>query len=231
MEETCGYSFLLEDIDNKFKDQTESSAPGAKRVRYSEEFSFDDDGLGRTGISVSSSRAIESGQKLRLSAEVDELKLANENLAEKYSILKDEFELFSDKHYREIHFLQDSNQKLKRDVEAKSTKYYDERKKWMEIKRNLELELVHAKKQQPRDPVVIPTESIDKDVARRREVELHSVISAKLEEIKHLSFKNSELEEKKVQLEQDIMLLRNGCHDSESKDTQELKLLRSRCGM
>ena len=83
----------------------------------------------------------QNADTMQLTAQLDESKLLNERLKEKYDGILSDFSNYKEKTSRQLAFMVTENDKLKKDLTAQSDRYYDEKKKWQSSLRLVESEL------------------------------------------------------------------------------------------
>lgn len=83
----------------------------------------------------------QNADAMQLTAQLDESRLLNEQLKEKYDGVLSDFNKHKEKTSRQLSFMVTENDQLKKDSTAQSDRYYDEKKKWQASLRLLESEL------------------------------------------------------------------------------------------
>ena len=84
--------------------------------------------LDTSGYSLASPAS--SMKSFRSAADLDELRLVNEQLQDELRSAQDEMDRVKEKHGRQIVFLEEENDKLKKVATEAKEKYFDEKKKW-----------------------------------------------------------------------------------------------------
>ena len=67
---------------------------------------------------------------ITLQSQVDELTIINEAQKDQIRLLKTELDNYKDQVVKQLQFMESSNKKLKAELEEKTTKYYEDKKKW-----------------------------------------------------------------------------------------------------
>ena len=83
----------------------------------------------------------QNADTMQLTAQLDESRLLNERLNEKFNGLVSDFNKHKEKTRRQLSFMVTENDQLKKDSTAQSDRYYDEKKKLQASLRSLESEL------------------------------------------------------------------------------------------
>lgn len=225
-----------------------------KRIRLSEdissEYEFPSSSLQftrdyqRSSCSIdcdeSKSNNIKRGDIMKMSAEVDELRLANEQLKDQNNILKDDNERMKDKLLRQMTFLEAENTQLKKFLDDKNEKYYEEKKKWQAKFRSLEAEnarLTSASKamalrQPPGPPAAVVTTSATSSASwQQKFLELEKAVHAKSQELRAVSSKNAFLEERIQGMKQELSSTRglSSLQQQQEEEVLEARELRKRC--
>ena len=149
------YSLLIHSIEGHISEHmaasptTNPSIPSSqstsayKKRRLSSEISTytahsDEDENGSFGDRISS---YQNADVMKMAAELDETRLLNEQLHEKYNGIADEFSKYKGKAVKQLQFMVAENDQLKKETAAQSDRYYDEKKKWQSSLRGIESEL------------------------------------------------------------------------------------------
>ena len=80
--------------------------------------------------SLSFASPASSVKSLKSAADLDELKLANEQLQDELRSVRDDFNRAKEKHARQIEFLEEENENMKKATSEAKERYYEEKKKW-----------------------------------------------------------------------------------------------------
>lgn len=80
--------------------------------------------------SLSFASPASSVKSLKSAADIDELKLVNEQLQDELRGAQDELGRVKEKHARQIEFLEQENEEMKKAASKEKERYYDEKKKW-----------------------------------------------------------------------------------------------------
>ena len=149
------YSLLIHSIEGHISEHmaasptTNLSVPSSrstsafKKRRLSSEISTyiahsDEDEIGSFSDRISS---YQNADVMKMAAELDETRLLNERLHEKYNGIADEFSKYKGKAVKQLQFMVAENDQLKKDAAGQSDRYYDEKKKWQSSLRSVESEL------------------------------------------------------------------------------------------
>eukprot|EP00606_Chrysophyceae_sp_TOSAG23-5_P000370 GSChrysophyteH2.ASY1.ANO1.662.1 assembled CDS len=197
-----------------------------KRSRPIEDSSFNELSSSTLDLGASGSK-----EQRRLALDLDELQLSNEQLVDKVRTLEEDLQHCKDKSARQLLFLEEENEKLRKTAADIKERYFEEKKKWQ--KRLRESQTIGDLGQEPSVSVTntvnanVSTQGDDENWEQRLEI-LQSHALAKSHEVQKLSAQNAELNLRLQQLE----------HASSEKlrvDTDESVLLearelRQRCG-
>lgn len=185
-----------------------------------------------------------SSSSLKLQLQIDELKIINEQLKEQLQSYKSEHNIFKDQAARQLVFLEEQNKKLKSDLDARTQKYYDEKKKCQAALRQLEqtsatnksnaVSAVDSNDQAEVNPKAsqITIDSLKPSVREQqleKDVEqLQLLLSSKAKELAAMSNAKLELEKKTFEIEQSLILIRSD-NGNTDENKSELRLLRKQC--
>jgi len=163
---------------------------------------------------------------IRMSLQLDEAKLQNEELTDKLKAERDAFTRDKEKFIRQLQFLENENTSLKSEVEDRKERYYAIKKKLQTTVRAAEMEKQELEQKLSKlstnsavgsgSSARSKTQLIESDQWAERLSELESSVQSKTNETKRLALKNAELEERCGKLEQEIVSLRA---NSSSTDT------------
>ena len=174
---------------------------------------------------------------MRLEFQLDDAKLKIEELRDNLNIQSDEFNREKDKYLRQLQFMENENKSLKSQLSSRTENYYETKKKLQSVLRSSEAE--KKKLQTLLDQSVSQNSSttsstaalyVNRDKATNNLDQSYSdEILAGMEEkirdksvqVKNLTIKNAELEEKCTQLQQQLLVAR-----SESGDKDDFKNMR-----
>ena len=156
---------------------------------------------------------------VKLLVMMDEIKLENERLQDKLKSVTEENERQKDKFLRQIEFLDEENNRLRKSFAEKTEKYYEDKKKWMASKRELEKEKEKAKKASPSVDTLAPSSSSSSSHASKADnadslwteslTKLEHMVQSKSDEVKSLSVKIAELSEQVIYLTMVTCVLTN----------------------
>ena len=146
---------------------------------------------------------------LLISAELDELRIINEQLIDSIKSKADETDRERERIMRQMEFLEKENTQLRGAVNSRNEKYYEEKKKWQSKIRSLEL-MIDEMKLASHDPKVesaIPSTAprVSYENSNHRMEELEELLKTKSQEVLSLQLQNNKLNGKCLSLEQQLM--------------------------
>jgi len=194
-----------------------------------------------TKKAATSSSSLSTSKVMRIEAEMDELRLENEQARDELAAVRDEFERLKEKSARQLGFLESENGQLKRAAAEKIERYYEEKKKWQAKLRAAEAATASASAAAAAaasagglpaamvpSAAVLSSASTSNDKWKVKLEELEKSVAAKSAEVKTLSVANAELEHTVKQLEQQVRLARMDVDSANSGDASEQRDLRKR---
>lgn len=98
----------------------------------------------KTSNLIGSYESYNLSHQLRVTAEIDELKILNEQLEERILNKHEEFEREKEKSCRLLLFLEQENNQLRKAITERNEKYYEEKKKWHTKIRSMEVALENS---------------------------------------------------------------------------------------
>lgn len=175
----------------------------------------------------------------RAEAELDELRLENEQMTDRMTTLRDEFERYKEKSARQLCFLESDNAQLKQSATGKIERYYEEKKKWQAKLRAAEAAAAAAAAASSSAASASSSSSSSsssgaaaakaaEDKWKIRFEDLERSVQAKSDEARQLGILNADLEQKVRQLEQQSLPSRLNLAQDVVGDAQETKELRKR---
>jgi hypothetical protein len=190
---------------------------------------------------------VNSSSSMRLNLQIDELKLQIEELNEKLRLVKDDQMREKEKMIRQLQFLENDNTLLKNEIETKNEKYYALKKKLQSTLR--EKQSTTTPSTTPSSTSLTSNSSLHPSSASSLSSpllnepqskgggsnnssngdhyikELETTVLLKNKEVRHLTLKNSELEEKCGNYEQQLLTLRADFNSTESTANSSLSSL------
>lgn len=147
------YSLLLRGIEGRLSEHINSSPLLDKSLSLSSNIhNTSDSNQKRQRLSISSQSPDDqnystnrdynqSADRMKLTVQIDETRLLNEQLRDKLKGLADEFGRYKEKTVKQLTFVENENTQMKREATDHLDRYYDEKKKWQSRIRAVESEL------------------------------------------------------------------------------------------
>lgn len=166
-----------------------------------------------------------SSSMLRLNLQLDEIKIRNEELLEKLTSQSSDFARQKEKYIRQLEFMENDNAGLKAELEAKKEKYYAVKKKLQSTIRAADsekqaltqqiLQLSQSKNSSTSSEVNVDTSAIWEG----RLNALEASITMKSSEVRNLSLKNAELEERCAVLQHKLVAAHSDISEGDTMTT------------
>lgn len=147
------YSLLLRGIEGRLSEHINSSPVLDKSLSFSSNVhNTSDSSQKRQRLSLSSENPddtdylksgnyMQSADRMKLTVQIDETRLLNEQLRDKLKGSVDEFGRYKEKTIKQLTFMETENNQLKREAADHLDRYYDEKKKWQSRIRAVESEI------------------------------------------------------------------------------------------
>ena len=168
---------------------------------------------------------------IKLSSELEEIKIINEGLKEKLSNTVDEFERYRIKLAKQLGFMEAENIQLKKTIQEYKTNYYDEKTKMQSRIKSLESELAIGSKSSVLSTLPSNTLPVSSGVSWESKFSaIHDSVIQKSEQLKVAQQKNVKLEEGNSSLKQQLIMSRTKFSGESFDDNNfESRDLRRKC--
>ena len=201
-------------------------------INISDSDENDDQGEGE-GSSVDNNEGSESiistAGNMQMELQLDDIKLKNEELHDKFRTQKDDFSREKDMYLRQLQFLESENKSVKKDLGVRTEKYYDTKKKLQTVVRNSDSAQISQLTSQTSNSSAIlshnahrlETKKLEQSAFDENMIKLEEQVLEKSTQVKNISNENAQLQEECTTLQQQLLLAR-----SERGNKEELRNLR-----
>jgi chromosome segregation ATPase len=245
------YSMILHAVEDNIADviDVSDSDDNDNGNSGNEDGSSDDEGNRSSGDERSQCQSVmTTSGTMQMEFQLDDLKLKNEELRDQLQAQKDSFKRDKDKYLRQLQFLESENEVAKKDLAARTDKYYDTKKKLQTVVRAAEAEkkklmsqiLQLSSKTSSEGQAPVPTSPGQSGRSTGRScrksdvhgefdksmIDLEKKVIEKSAEAKELQIRNAQLMEECGSLQQQLLVARSDSGNKE--DLSSLRLLQTK---